>query len=458
MPAGRAATGSVHPAADMSNAAAIAVSRFGLGPRPGELAAAARNPVGWLKRQIHAPSATPAAFAGLSSGAERMGDFLRAREQRGQPGVEGLIRQSFRETYRQEASLRLRHQIETTEPFRERLVSFWANHFTVSVQRPPVFGLAGAFEREAIRPHVFGRFSDMLQAVARHPAMLVYLDNGQSIGPNSAVGLRRGRGLNENLARELLELHTLGVEGGYTQTDVRELAKILTGWTLARAEDPAAGSFRFVPAIHEPGGKTLLGRQFGHGGESDGEEALRMLSAHPATARHIATKLARHFIADDPPPAAVERLARVFRETDGNLAALSEAIVEQPESWAEPLPKIRTPQEFVIAALRATEFNGSGETILGTLRTLGQASFAAPSPSGWPDTAERWIGPEAVLRRAEWSMALGLRIAAIREPERLFAETIAPVAGRNTALAVARAPSAGDAIATLFASPEFQRR
>lgn len=239
---------------------------------------------------------------------------------------------------------------------------------------------------------------------------------------------------------------------------MREFAKILTGWTMARAEDPGAGGFRFVPDIHEPGGKMLLGRRFGNGGESDGREALLMLARHPATARHIATKLARHFITDQPPEAAVARLTRLFRDTGGNLAAMTEAIIEQPEAWAETLPKIRTPHEFVVAALRATEFNGPGETILGSLRTLGQPSFAAPSPSGWPDTADRWIGPEAVLRRAEWSMALGLRIAAIRRPDQLFAETIAPVAGRTTELAVARAPSAGEAMATLFASPEFQRR
>jgi uncharacterized protein (DUF1800 family) len=441
-----------------STAAAIAVSRFGLGPRPGDLAIAGRDPIGWLKRQVTAAEPPLPAFEGLSSGASRMGDFLHARQRRGEAGVQALLRQSFRETFRQEASARLRTQIESAAPFRERLVAFWANHFTVSVQRPPVFGLAGAFEREAIRPHVFGRFADMLLAVARHPAMLVYLDNGQSIGPNSVVGLRRGRGLNENLAREILELHTLGVEGGYTQTDVREFAKILTGWTMVRAEEAQAGSFRFVPEIHEPGGKVLLGRRFGHGGENDGKDALQMLARHPATAQHVATKLARHFIADQPPPAAVDRLARIYRDTDGNLAALAEAIIEQPEAWAEALPKIRTPHEFVVAALRATEFNGPGETVLGALRTLGQPSFAAPSPSGWPDTADRWIGPEAVLRRAEWSMALGLRLAAIRTPERLFAETIAPVAGRATALAVARAPSAGEAVATLFASPEFQRR
>ncbi len=441
-----------------TRAAFIAVNRFGLGARPGELERAARDPVGWAKRQIHAPPSLPAAFAGLPSGPSRMADFLHARQRRGDGGVQQLFRESFRQTFREEAAARLRVHVESEMPFRERLVAFWSNHFTVSVQRPIVLGLAGAFEREAIRPNVAGRFLDLLTAVVRHPAMLTYLDNGQSFGPNSPGGLRRGRGLNENLAREILELHTLGVEGGYTQDDVREFAKILTGWTMAPPEDPQAGDFRFAVGIHEPGAKTFLGRRVGPGLINEGEEVLALLARHPATARHIATKLARHFIADNPPAAAIERLARIFRDTDGNLAALSEAIVEQPEAWDEALPKLRTPHEFVVAALRAVEFNGAGESMLGTLRTLGQLSFAAPSPAGWPDTAERWIGPEAVLRRAEWAMAMGLRVAAIREPRQLFAGTIEPVAARSTALAISRAPSAGEAVATLFAAPEFQRR
>jgi uncharacterized protein (DUF1800 family) len=436
----------------------IAVTRFGLGARPGELDRASRDPVGWVKQQIHAPAAVPEQLSGFASGGVRYGDFLRARQLGGDGAAQKLIRESFRDTYRQEAAARLRAQIASETPFRERLVAFWSNHFTVSIQRPPVLGVAGAFEREAIRPHVTGRFVDMLTAVARHPAMLFYLDNAQSFGPNSLAGLRTGRGLNENLAREILELHTLGVEGGYTQTDVREFAKILTGWSIERADEPNAGHYIFRPPIHEPGSKTLLGVRYGEAGVREGERALQALARHPATARHIATKLARHFIADRPPEQAVERLAGIFRDTDGNLAAISEALVEQPEAWTEELQKIRAPQDFVVAALRATGYDGPGETGLGALRLMGQLPFAAPSPAGWPDTADQWIGPEAVLRRAEWAMALGLRIAAIREPGVMFSETIAPVASRTTALAIARAPSLGEAAAVLFASPEFQRR
>jgi uncharacterized protein (DUF1800 family) len=438
----------------------IAVHRFGLGPRPGEMDEAASDPHAWLKRQIKktADANTPSEFAGLPRGAERMGDLLRARRDRGDGGAQKLIQESFRETYINEASARLRVQVGTSTPFRERLVAFWSNHFTVSVQRPPLMGTAGAFEREAIRPHVTGRFYDMLLAVARHPAMIVYLDNGQSFGPNSIIGARQRRGLNENLAREMLELHTLGVNGGYTQNDVREFAKMLTGWTVKPPRFADAGRFEFFPNIHEPGPKTLMGVRYRDAGADEAEAAFSALARHPATATHVATKLCRHFIADDPPRAAVERVARVFRDTDGDLKAVSEALVDQPEAWADPLAKVKTPNDFVVAALRATGFQGQGEMILGALRLLGQAPFNAPSPAGWPDTAGDWIGPESVLRRAEWAMALGLRVAEFRAPDRLFENTIAPVAAAGTAKTVARAPSRADAVALVFASPEFQRR
>jgi uncharacterized protein (DUF1800 family) len=444
----------------------IAVHRFGLGPRPGELDQAATDPKAFLVRQIGpATAAPPAEFAGLPSGAERMGDFLHfRRERRDDPAAAKEFRTSFRDTYMREASARLTVQVTSAAPFRERLVAFWSNHFTVSVQRPVVFGTAGAFEREAIRPYVTGRFSDMLMAVARHPAMLAYLDNGQSFGPGSLIGLRQHRGLNENLAREMLELHTLGVDGGYTQTDVRELAKILTGWTVTPPRFPDAGQFRFFPQIHEPGSKTLLGAVYPEGGEMEALAVFQALTRHPATAHHIATKLARHFIADNPPPAAVARLARIFSTTHGDLGAVSAALIEQPEAWENPLAKVKTPNEFVVAALRATGFTpqsadeGHGKMMVNAVRLLGQAPFNAPSPAGWPDTAADWISPESVLRRADWAMTLAERMAPGREAERLFEATIAPVAAPATAKTVARAPSRADAMGLVLASAEFQRR
>ncbi|MBI3708514.1 MAG: DUF1800 domain-containing protein [Proteobacteria bacterium] len=435
----------------------IAVTRFGLGAKPSELQSAAGDPRGWLKQQLQSGSTLPQRLAHFPTGSQRFAEFEASRR-RSDAALQQALRGSIRESYIAEAGARTQVQIDSDTPFRERLVAFWSNHFTISVQRPPVLGLAGAFEREAIRPHVTGRFYDMLLAVARHPGMLLYLDNAQSVGPTSVAGQRSGRGLNENLAREILELHTLGVNAGYTQADVREFARILTGWSLSRPEDGDPGTFRFRPFIHEPGTKTLLGVQYLDGGIREGETALLALSRHPATATHIATKFARHFIADNPPAAAVKRLARVYRETDCDLGALARAIVDAPEAWAEPLAKVKTPNEYVVSALRATGYAGENEKLMQSLRLFGQAPFAAPSPAGWPDTAEQWIGPESVLRRAEWAMALGQRINQFRPPDTLVATTIAPVMRRETQLAIERAPSTAEAVALVFAAPEFQRR
>jgi uncharacterized protein (DUF1800 family) len=374
----------------------------------------------------------------------------------GPEAIQKAIRAEFREIYRTEAVARIRAQIESPAPFHERLVAFWSNHFTVSIQRPIVLPLAGAFEREAIRPHVAGRFVDMLLAVARHPAMLVYLDNAISAGPNSMAGQRRNRGLNENLARETLELHTLGVNGGYTQDDVRGFARLLTGWSVTRVEDGSPGHFQFNPRMHEPGPKVLLGARFGDGGESEGVRAFHMIAHHPSTARHIATKLARHFIADDPPSAAVDRLARLYRDTDGDLGILSLALIEEEAAWNPPLGKFKSANDYVVSVARAAALDDGAERLLGSLRALGQMPFAAPSPAGWPDTAADWIGPESVLRRAEWAFAAARRVS--RSPREVLAATVGPIAAEATADAMEFAPSAINGLALVFASPEFQRR
>ena len=435
----------------------IAVNRFGLGARAGELALASGDPQGWLVAQLAASDGESPLLAGLATGPENMAMFQRSRRQ-SDAEAQRLIRQEFRATYVREATQRTLTQIETNAPFRERLVAFWSNHFTVSVQRPTLLGLAGAFEREAIRPHVAGKFRDMLIAAARHPAMLVYLDNALSIGPNSVAGRRRGRGLNENLAREILELHTLGVSSGYTQEDVREFAKILTGWSLGRTEDSDAGHYKFQRFIHEPGDKTLLGVRYAEAGEDEGVAALTALARHPATATHIAAKFARHFIADRPPDVVVSRLAKLFRDSDGDLAALARAAIEAPEAWADPLAKVKTPNEYVVSALRATGFAGDPEKLIGSLRVLGQSPFAAPSPAGWPDTADQWIGPESVLRRAEWAMAVALRAERAHRPDAFLDATIGPIANSETRAAVAGAPSMAEGLAMVLASAEFQRR
>ncbi|HVY99810.1 MAG TPA: DUF1800 family protein, partial [Dongiaceae bacterium] len=279
--------------------AVVAANRFGLGARPGELAAIGGDPKGWLKAQLAPANAIPAAVAALSGTAARL-DALPTAMGGGADAQKNVILAALkmaRQDYPQDAAARLQAAIATDTPLVERLVAFWSNHFTVSAMRPVVAGLIGPFEAEAIRPNLFGRFVDLLKAATFHPAMLLYLDNATSVGPDSRAGQRRGRGLNENLARELMELHTLGVDGGYSQADVTELAKILTGWTIHRPNIPeraiaaTRGSAVFVTPIHQPGPKSLLGETYREDGPREAEAALDMLAAHPSTAKFIATKL-----------------------------------------------------------------------------------------------------------------------------------------------------------------------
>src|SRR5215470_1340348 len=328
----------------------IALNRFGLGAAAGDLERVARDPRGWLTDQLARPAALPPELSGFASGSDHARDLVNAIQDK---SIEKeKFHQEAHTLYVEEVGQRTLAAIHTQTPLVERLTRFWSNHFTVSITGKPILAvLVGAFEREAIRPYVTSRFHDMLHAVVSHPAMLIYLDNATSVGPNSRGGRMRDKGLNENLARELLELHTLGVDGGYTQADVQELAKILTGWSVGRPKSDEAGQFRFHPLIHEPGDKTLLGKRYGAAGMAEGEAALLDLARHPAAARHIATKFARHFIADQPPPAAVDRLARVFHDSDGDLGALTRAAIAAPEPWVDPLAKVKTPQELVTSAL-----------------------------------------------------------------------------------------------------------
>ena len=259
-----------------------------------------------------------------------------------------------RDAFIDEAVARFRQASTTDAAFLERLVMFWSNHFCVSANKGPVRGIAGAYEREAIRPFVLGRFADMLLAVEKHPAMLIYLDNQQSVGPNSRAGTNRGLGLNENLAREILELHTLGVGGGYSQEDVTNLARILTGWTVGNLANALSepGKFFFAAARHEPGERTVVGKRYPDRGVQSGEEVLRDLAAHPATAAHIARKLAQHFVAEAPPPALVARLEKTFLDTGGDLGALAKTLATSEEAWRAAPTKVLPPCDFLIAVVR----------------------------------------------------------------------------------------------------------
>lgn len=354
-----------------------------------------------------------------------------------------------------EIGARLERYASAPVGFTERLVMFWSNHFALGIKGANLEVSVGAFERDAIRPHVRGSFADMLLAVARHPAMLLYLENHASYGPNSPLGQRRSLGLNENLARELLELHTLGVDGGYSQADVTALARIITGWTVS--VDRGVGGFRFDAARHEPGEQALLGVVYPAGGAEQGEAALRALARHPATARHIARKLAVHFVADEPPPALVARLEQAFRATDGDLAAVSRALATDPDAWQAPATKLRAPQEFVIAADRVLGARRTASEFVLLTRTLGQPLWNAPAPNGFPSDTAAWLSPKGVTGR----LAVSARIARSfddAEPGALITAAFGAGVSPASRRAILSAETRSQAVAILLMTPEFQWR
>ncbi len=476
-----ATAGAAHSAI-MSPRAAIAAHRFGLGEA--SLATIGTDPLGWLEAQIG--PAGPAFGDDLPDTATALrahADFVRQQRARRQAMADGRSdEQRFGEHFRRlvhaDVRARLGSAARSPRPLAERLAIFWANHFTVSMAKPSVRGLAGAFEREAIRPHVAGDFATMLGAAVRHPAMLRYLDNDRSAGPGSRLVQRLRRrggdrapidGLNENLARELLELHTLGAAGGgaayggwggYTQADVTEVARLLTGWRVPLAaieRDPQASPFD--PAWHEPGPKTVLGRRYDEGPQAL-DALCRDLTRHPSTARFIAFKLARHVVADEPPPALVAELAQTFARTDGDLGALTRTLLRSPLAWAPAPAKLKSPEEFVVSAARVLglaeqAFARAPDAGIGA---LGQPMLSAPSPAGWPDRADEWLGPDAVWKRVEWSTRVAERLGARIDARRLADASLGPWLEASTRREIERAADGTQALALLLLAPEFQRR
>jgi uncharacterized protein (DUF1800 family) len=423
---------------------AQALIRFGLGRRGEEPLPS--DPAIWLQDQLRDPDPTqPTATT------ERALEALRFDRQNKPPPGE----RRSPTVYREDARAALDAALTTPAPFRERLVWFWTNHFTVSA-RGGVAALCGAFVSEAIRPHVTSRFEDMLLAVMHHPAMLIYLNNAGSVGPDSPAGRRTHRGLNENLARECMELHTVSPASGYTQADVTNFAKILTGWSINLRADPPG--FMFRRFAHEPGSITLMGRQFPPG-EAEGIEALRFLANHPSTHRFLAQKLVQYFVADTPSPDHVRPIEAVLRDTGGNLGAAAAALVRLNAAW-QPATKLREPQDYAIAGLRMLsppqdaleEIN-----VMGMLAGLGQPLWNAPQPDGWPDRAANWAGPEEMMRRIDWAYGVAGRVGQ-RDPGAMAQATLGPLLRPATWTAVMHAGSRRDALTLVLASPEFQRR
>ncbi len=470
-----------------STLAVIAANRFGLGARPGELSAIGDDPRGWLLEQIRKPQAPSAEIAALPSGPQILREFfeLRAarrqvrqnakRQQDASPDAAALadaVRKNLVPRYLDQAAARVRMAVTTSASFHERLVQFWTNHFAVSVDKPICLGIAGALENEAIRPHVAGRFVDLLSAVERHPAMIAYLDNQYSVGPGStlaqAVKRRRRQterkiDINENLAREILELHTLGVHGGYTQADVTTFAKVLTGWSIGGGAGPLAGGtpgeFYFRENLHEPGSLTLLGKTYRQHGVDQGQAVLDALARHPATARFIATKLVRHFAADDPPADCVERVSTAYLRNEGHLPSVYAALLDCDAAWGSAPTKFKAPQDYAYSVLRGLDIvPKQPRLLLAPFELLGQRPYSPGSPAGWPDTADSWDGADALMKRVEWVIALSERVGDAEPPVDVARRTLGPLASEHTLDSVQRAPSGSQGLALLLLIPEFQRR
>jgi uncharacterized protein (DUF1800 family) len=490
-------------------AALVALNRFGFGARggaSGDLVNAASDPRGFVKAELTPRNAALLEMPGLQSTlalAEAafayQAEVKRAREATAKMAEGGPQRPSpkdaaaiyapdpgsanaamnaappmqpdapkpqplniIQKTYRAEALARLQRAVIVDCGLVERLVMFWSNHFCISASKGELGRMwAGSFEREAIRPHVLGRFADMLLAVEQHPAMLFFLDNQQSTGPDSRVGQNRKRGLNENLAREIMELHTLGVDGGYSQQDVTSLARIITGWSFAgrKAQLGPPGSFVFNANAHQPGPQQLLGKTYGDDGLRQGEAALTDIALHPSTAKFVATKLVRHFVADDPPLALVARLQDVFRDSDGDLMALTRTLLDSEEAWQAPLRKVRSPYEFLVATGRLlARIPEDPAPYLNSLNQLGQPLWSPSGPNGFPDTNAAWAAPEGMKLRLDISAQVASRVGDKIDPRDLLELVAGNAASMETRQTIERAETRQQGLALLLMSPEFQRR
>src|SRR3954451_9856455 len=475
--------------------AVLALHRFGMGPRPGSIAALGTDARGALIAELDRPLALNAAASLPSSAkayrtvadanARRAARAKQAQQQAKKQQVAATPTMSEDQTqgqvadkdaaemaakqaadaipdpgrpiYLQEAKLRTEAALSADIGFAERLVWFWSNHFCISANK--IQSMSGAYEREAVRANTLGRFVDLLLAVEGHPAMLFYLDNLGSMGANSIAGINRSRGLNENIAREIMELHTLGARAGYTQDDVISFANVLTGWTLVPPGDNPehGGEFTFNPRLHEPGAQKVLGKNYEDETVEQGRAVLRDLAAHPATATHVATKLARAFIADNPPPPLVERMAKMFVDTEGDLREVARTMVLSDEAWTQPSTKLKRPSEWVVGIVRATGLTQADPARFTDGQVLlGEPLWRPPSPKGFPDDEPSWI--DGMGRRLDVANNFAERVAGTTDPQEIIENVLGSSVSAQVKQAVGNAESRQQALVLLFMSAEFQRR
>ncbi|NKF51233.1 DUF1800 domain-containing protein [Shewanella sp. WXL01] len=463
----------------MSVHGVIAVNRFGYGAKPGELAKAISNPQGFLKQQLKQPEFNRV----LPSASELMQKLYQQRQQAKM--LESKKQESQKQqTQNKESATSPSNNNQTKKPpkvqqqaYRDfcqdsfkaavksdnslswRLLDFFSNHFSVTAQGPVMTALAPTLEREAIAPNLFGSFADMLDAVVHHPAMLVYLNNQQSFGVNSKIGKRKGKGLNENLAREILELHTLGVDGPYNQTDVIALAKGISGWSVSnKSKHSGRNGFFYRDAGHEPGSQQLVGKRFGQSGEAQGRAMLKHLALHPSTAKFVSYKLAKHFISDEPEQELVNALVARWQQTQGNLKQVVEALIEHPLAWQSERAKFITPREHLIFAHRVTAAPlPKTRNLIGLLNQLGQRPFKAGSPAGYGDTEGDWLSDKVMIDRITWSRMLAAKVSKL-DVKQLIEQVWDEQLSQRSYLSITRAESRVDAITLLLMSPETLRR
>ena len=433
-----------------------AANRFGFGAKIDEQQP--QNPKRWLENQLKRSPNIAKRLAKYPSTRELI------EEQQKANGKEARkkLKQQRKQQHKQEIIDRLIHAFATPTPFYERLVWFVSNVLTISSERPTCVGLIGSFERDVIRKNLSLGYDKILINSAKHPAMLLYLDNINSIGPDSKKGRRRSKGRNENYAREILELHTVGLEAKYTQQDVISLTNILTGWTIAKKKSANRG-FYFNANTHQPGPQTLLGVKYSQSGVKQGEAALRDLAKHPFTAKNLATKMANHFISENPPVELVDQMAKAYLNNGSSILKMAHAMILSPLSWQPEQQKIKTPIEIVVSTMRllipsSKSFDTKArKQLLNQCQQMGQRPYAAQSPKGWSDLGMDWLGGEAMLRRLKWAEMMSRKFGKNIDNPTKFAQKHFNLSTR-TKNSIARAPDRETAIGLLLASPEFQRR
>lgn len=439
----------------------IAFQRFGLGAKPGQFEKVARNARNALIEEVTTPKIALINDDTLPSYRKAAADSQRDYEK-------------YEGHRRRELDARIKKHMSVRIGFVERLVMFWSNHFSMSVNKASaVRGTIGQLERDVIRKHVLGDFTSMLIGVMKHPAMQAYLDNSDSVGPNSEYGAPRGIGINENLARESMELHTVGSGGGYTEEDVTAMALILTGWSYVRGWEADnnwnggtkknRGRFIFREDWHEPGPITLMGKTYPDEGQKRGIKALKFLARQPETAEHIAFKLVHHFITDEPTPAMVNPVKQAFIKSGGNLKKVALALIELPEALTGPLDRLRTPYELAVAQFRAMKRKYNQDqywSFASPLYSMNNMAWECPTPDGYTDETYYWLNPEAVTLRLETAQMSGwvydeyVGENVVKMAKGIFGGALS----RATRERVEAAGSTSRALTILFSSPEFQRR